>query len=107
MQIRFIMTDQELIALKEDWNRLVVARPETDMPFYTWDWFYHSWLHFGQPSGQELFVVSVHENEQLAGILPLVRERRKSSGMNYRILCFCNVGMTPRNTVYIDATQDQ
>ena len=107
MQTRFITTEQELVALKEDWDRLVVTRPETDTPFYTWDWFYHSWLHFGKSSGQELFIVAVHESNQLVGILPLVRERRKSLGVDYRILCFCNTGVTPRNTFYTDSCQDQ
>ena len=107
MQTRFITTDVELIALKEDWDRLVVARPETDMPFYSWDWFYRLWLHFAKPHGQELFVVAVYEENQLVGILPLVRGGRKSSGIAYRILRFCAVGMMPRNTFYTDARQDQ
>ena len=107
MQTRFISTDKELIALKEDWDRLTASRPETDMPFYSWDWFYRSWLHFGKPEGQELFVVAVYDGDQLVGILPLVRGSRKSSGLTYRILCVCNVGMMPRNTFYTDARQDQ
>ena len=107
MQTRFITTDEELIALKEDWNRLVTSRPETNMPFYSWDWFYHSWIHFGKPEGQELFVVAIDEADRLAGILPLVRSRRKSSRLTYRILSFCNVGMMPRNTIYTDSDRDQ
>ena len=107
MQTRFVTTDQGLVALKEDWDRLVAARPETEMPFYSWDWFYHSWLHFGKPVGMELFVVSVHESDQLVGILPLVRERRKSSGVGNRVLSFCNTGITPRNDMFTDPRQDQ
>ena len=107
MQTRFISTDEELIALKEDWNRLVVARPETDMPFYSWDWFYRLWLHFAKPEGHELFIVAMYEENQLVGILPLVRCLRKSSGVAYRILHFCAVGLMPRNTFYTDARQDQ
>ena len=107
MQTRFITTEEELVALKEDWDRLVIARPETDMPFYSWDWFYHSWLHFGKPVGQELFIIAVYETDQLIGILPLVHDQRKSSGITYRILSFCNVGMMPRNTMYTDSNSNQ
>ena len=104
---RFITTDDELIALKEDWDRLIKSQPETDMPFYSWDWFYHSWIHFGKPVGQELFIVVVHEENSVVGILPLVRGRRQSSGIFYRILCFCNVGMMPRNTIYTDSPDQE
>jgi CelD/BcsL family acetyltransferase involved in cellulose biosynthesis len=107
MQIRFITTEGELTALKENWDRLVTSRPETDMPFYSWDWFYHSWIHFGKPAGQELFIVAVHDGDKPIGVLPLVRGSRKSSGIPYRILCFCNVGMMPRNTFYTDAHDNQ
>ena len=107
MQTRFITTDEALLVLKEDWNHLVTSRPETDMPFYSWDWFYRSWIHFGKPAGQELFIVAVYESEQLVGILPLVRSRIKSSGVAYRIFRFCAAGMMPRNTMYTDARQDQ
>ena len=107
MQTRIITTEQELIALKDDWGHLVQSNPETDMPFYSWDWFYRSWIHFGKPEGQELFIVAVYENDHAIGILPLVRRKRKSSGIAYRILCFCNVGMMPRNTMYVDSNQNQ
>jgi CelD/BcsL family acetyltransferase involved in cellulose biosynthesis len=107
MQTRFITTDEELIALKETWDSLAASRPETDMPFYSWDWFYRSWIHFGKPAGQELYIVAVYESDKPVGILPLVRGSRKSSGIAYRILCFCNVGMMPRNTMYIDSDYDQ
>jgi CelD/BcsL family acetyltransferase involved in cellulose biosynthesis len=73
------------------------------MPFYSWDWFYHSWIHFAKPDGQELFVVAVYDENKLIGILPLVRRMRKSSGISYRLLSFCNVGMMPRNTLYSDS----
>jgi len=107
MNTRLITTDEELVALKDDWDNLVRSNPETEMPFYSWDWFYYSWIHLGKPAGQELFVVAVSEGDKLIGILPLVRSVRKSSGMTYRILCFCNVGMMPRNTFYSDPCLDQ
>ena len=107
MDTRMITTEQELIAVKDDWDNLVRSNPETDMPFYSWDWFYRSYLHFGKPEGMELFVITVRDGEQLVGILPLVRSGRKSAGLTYRILCVCNVGMMPRNTFYCDPHRDQ
>ena len=107
MNTRFITTDEELLALKEDWNHLVACHPETNMPFYSYDWFYRSWIHFGKPEGQELFIVAVYEADRLIGILPLVRGQRKSSKFAYRILSFCNTGMMPRNTMYTDSDKEQ
>lgn len=81
------------------------------MPFFSWDWFYSSWLHFAKPNGQELAVVVVEEPEQgtnrLIGVLPLVSGTRKMPGPSpltpvYRTLEFCNVGTIPRSTAYFD-----
>ena len=107
MNTRIITTEQELIAVKDDWDNLVRSNPATDMPFFSWEWFYRSWIHFGKPEGQELFVVAVYEENRLIGILPFVRGVQKLQGIACRILCFCNVGMMPRNTIYTDFNQDQ
>jgi CelD/BcsL family acetyltransferase involved in cellulose biosynthesis len=107
MQTRFITTEEEIIAIKEEWNQLIQSHPDTDMPFYSWSWFYYSWIHFAKPAEQELFIVATYEGNKLVGILPLVRRTRKSKGISYRILCFCNVGMMPRDTIYTDSAHDQ
>ena len=107
MQTCFITTDEELIALKEDWNRIVHGNHETDMPFYSWEWFYHSWVHFEKPLGYEPTVLVVCEGEQVLGILPLLSVKRAMRVGFYKKLRFCAGGMMPRNTFYTDARQDQ
>ncbi|MCL2745348.1 MAG: GNAT family N-acetyltransferase [Planctomycetaceae bacterium] len=100
MNTRIITTEQELIAVKDDWDNLVRSNPETDMPFYSWDWFYRSYLHFGKPEGKELFVVATEDSGRLCGLLPLVRGTKKTSKITYKVLEFCNTGITPRNNVF-------
>jgi CelD/BcsL family acetyltransferase involved in cellulose biosynthesis len=106
MNTRLVTKEDELVSLKDLWNNLVYHNPETAMPFFSWDWFYHSWLHFAKPVGQELFVVTVYDNEKLVGLLPLVRGSKKSLGISYKTLEFCNVGIIPRNTAYCDSNCD-
>jgi len=104
---RILATEQELIAVKNDWDNLVQSNPETDRPFFSWEWFYRSYLHFGKPEEKELFVVATENNGQLCGLLPLVRGTQKTSKMTYQVLKFCNTGMMPRNTHYSLPNQDQ
>jgi len=108
MQTRLIRSEEELLPLKDSWNALIKNRPENDVPFFSWDWFYHSWRHFGEPEGREPAVVVAEDGDRLLGVLPLVRGKRKSSGISYRTLEFCNIGMMPRNTAYVapDAEPD-
>jgi CelD/BcsL family acetyltransferase involved in cellulose biosynthesis len=100
MNTQLITAENELISLKDSWNGLVRANAETDVPFFSWEWFYRSWLHFGKPTGQQLAVVTVEDGTQLVGLLPLVYGMKKSSGITYRTLGFCNTGIIPRNTAY-------
>ncbi|MDR1480123.1 MAG: GNAT family N-acetyltransferase [Planctomycetaceae bacterium] len=107
MNARIITVEEELISLKDSWNRLVKSNAETDAPFFSWDWFYHSWQHFGKPQGWTLAVTAVFDGGKLKGILPLVDGKRKSCGVTYRTRMFCDVGMSPRNMVYFDPQCDQ
>ncbi|MDR3196245.1 MAG: GNAT family N-acetyltransferase [Planctomycetaceae bacterium] len=100
MNTRLITTEEELVSYKDSWNYLVRENPETNVPFFSWNWFYRAWLHFGKPAGQQLAVVIVEDGEQLVGLLPLVFGSKKSTGITYRTLGFCNVGIIPRNTAY-------
>ncbi|MDR2755068.1 MAG: GNAT family N-acetyltransferase [Planctomycetaceae bacterium] len=100
MNTRLITTEEELISCKDSWNHLVRENSETNVPFFSWDWFYRAWLHFGKPARQQLAVVIVEDGDQLVGLLPLVFGSKKSTGITYRTLGFCNVGIIPRNTAY-------
>ncbi len=104
MQTRIIHSENELLPLRDSWNALIKNRPENDMPFFSWDWFYCSFRHFGEPEGREPAVVVVEDADRLLGVLPLVRGKRKSSGINYRTFEFCNAGTAPRHSAYVDAS---
>lgn len=105
MQTRFITTEDELVAVKDSWNELIRSDPETDRPFYTWDWFFSIWKHLGKPVGQTLAVLVVEDGDHLAGVLPVVRGRASSGGISYRTLNFCGAGTMPRNTAYADPSR--
>ncbi|MDR2169498.1 MAG: GNAT family N-acetyltransferase [Planctomycetaceae bacterium] len=100
MNTRLITTEEELISIKDSWNCLVRSNPETSVPFFSWDWFYFSWLYFVKPLDWQFAVIIVEAGDQLVGILPLVFGSKKSAGIIYRTLSFCNVGIIPRNSVY-------
>lgn len=101
LQTRLITSDDELTALADDWNRAMYAGPETEMPFYGWDWFYRSWRRYGLPAGETPVVVTVRDGDRLLGLLPLVTGARKSAGVAYRTLEFCNAGAAPRNSALV------
>jgi CelD/BcsL family acetyltransferase involved in cellulose biosynthesis len=103
----FITTEEELVALRPDWERFVKSSPETDMPFYSWDWFYRSWVHFEKPRGFGLSVLGVREGEKTVGILPLLNVKRTMRFGSHRKLRFNSGGMMPRNTMYTDSQYDQ
>ncbi|MDR1269989.1 MAG: GNAT family N-acetyltransferase [Planctomycetaceae bacterium] len=107
MQTHLITTEEKLVSLKDSWNNLIRNNSEINMPFFSWDWFYHSWLHFGKPQGWTLAVTAVFDGNELTGILPLVSGTKKSCGISYRTLMFCDVGMSPRNMIYFDTNGNQ
>ena len=98
MKVKLVSTEEELQGLKEQWNRLVSSNPSTDYVFYSWEWFFYSWKYAGCP---ELFVVIALENDELVGVLPLLRTTVKRRGLKVRSLAFCPNGNTPRNDIYV------
>ncbi|MGL6196502.1 MAG: GNAT family N-acetyltransferase [Thermoguttaceae bacterium] len=107
MKIRIIRTEEELDSLKEGWNTLLHSNPEIDLPFYSWEWFKLSWQLFGEPEGKKLYVLIINDEtdseKRILGIFPLVLSEEKKSGIYYRILEFCNTGMTSRNSIFYDS----
>ncbi len=101
LQTRLITTGDELMALARPWNQAVYSQSETDMPFFSWDWFYQSYRHYGEPAGESPVVIAVEDGDRLLGILPLVTGSRKSAGIAYRTLEFCNIGASPRNSALV------
>jgi hypothetical protein len=107
MNTRLITTESELVLLGDSWNRLIGSNSDTDVPFYSWEWFYNTWLHFGKPQGWTFAVTAVFDGDELIGVLPLIQCSKKSFGVSYRVFTFCDVGMLPRNMIYFDPNHDQ
>ncbi len=83
-QIRLIQETEAFYNLKEAWNTLLAHNPVQTI-FLTWEWLYAWWLHRrGQAS---LRLVTAWEGESLAGIAPLMLERRRKLGFHQRVLC--------------------
>ncbi|MDR2346049.1 MAG: GNAT family N-acetyltransferase [Planctomycetaceae bacterium] len=106
MNTRLITTESELILLGDSWNRLIGTNSETNAPFYSWEWFYNTWLYFGKPQGWTFAVTAVFDGDELIGILPLIQSRKRSFGISYRVFSFCDVGISPRNMIYFDSNRD-
>jgi CelD/BcsL family acetyltransferase involved in cellulose biosynthesis len=73
MDLHLLTTQQEFAALRPDWERLH-ARCARHSVFLTHEWFDAAW-QWRQRSA-ELYLVCCRRNEELVGVLPLIRERK-------------------------------
>jgi hypothetical protein len=99
MKIRVINSSNELVAIDKIWNAIISANPETNAPFYSWEWFYYSWVHLND--GETPYVILAEERGEIIGILPLVLSTKSRYGISYNELSFCNTANTPRNTIFV------
>lgn len=83
-----IVDPAEVGRRREVWNHLVekMARPSI---FCTWEWITRWWAHFGQ-NNEPLFVF-MYRNDEVVGILPLVRQRVRLEDalLGGRTLTYC------------------
>ena len=64
-----VITDSDRFrALEHEWRTLYDAAPLAT-PFQTWEWLYSWWEVYGVP--ERLRLVTVHDGDQLTGVLPL------------------------------------
>jgi len=85
--VRLIHETAELNALQERWN---VLADESEYPniFTTWEWAATWWKWFGDKKpGWKLFVLVIETENELLGIVPLYKKRKR--------LCFLGYGATP------------
>ena len=64
---------EEFAALEEEWEELHRDCPAAT-PFQSWAWLYSWWEVFGE--GYELSLIKVRCGTLLAGLIPLMLERR-------------------------------
>ena len=86
MFVREINHLSELEKYREQWADLLAQTRKATF-FHTFDWLEVYWKHFG--AGQHLRTLLVYEDdEQLAGIVPLVVRREKRRCGNVKLLTF-------------------
>lgn len=74
MHVEKIDTEEKFQALKQDWNRLL-SQSAADTIFLSWDWLFTWWRIYGQ--GRELYILTVKDQDQLIGIVPLYKEHKR------------------------------
>lgn len=79
MQVRRIATTGELQQYSATWNTLTQG-----VPFRSWEWLSTWWDHYG--AGRELYILAVHDDCALVGILPLFCERSATRGRVLQLL---------------------
>ena len=60
---------QDFKLIKNHWNELL-EKSQTDKLFMRWEWLFNWWIVFGD--NHQLFIILVHENNNLIAIAPLV-----------------------------------
>ena len=69
--------------LKDQWKQLLSASP-TQSAFLTWEWLFSWWQVYSE--GKQLKLLTAWRGSELAGIAPLMLEKRKKSGLGLRVL---------------------
>jgi len=75
---------EDFLAMGEAWNHLVARSPQRDNPFLTHEWFQAWWEGFGQD--KDLLILLLLADDDLIGIIPLMRFRARYHGMPVRFL---------------------
>jgi CelD/BcsL family acetyltransferase involved in cellulose biosynthesis len=83
--------------LRAKWNELAIRCP-TNSIFQHYDWNKLWWDHYGP--GCELCVITVHEQEKLLAVAPLMIHRRRINGLSENILGF--IGTVNQLSDYCD-----
>lgn len=80
-RIGVVRDPADLAALRKEWNALAEAS-RISHPFVLHEWFTAWWAAFGK--GQELAVITVHHEESLVAVAPLMKNRCRMFGIGLR-----------------------
>lgn len=100
LRIAVVGDEQEFLSLRDAWNRLA-AGPGEGRVFLTHQWFEAAWAWRRQDG--DLLILCAHHNDQLVGVLPLIRPHDREGGSRARRLelltvpdtQFCDMIATP------------
>jgi CelD/BcsL family acetyltransferase involved in cellulose biosynthesis len=72
-------------ALRNDWTTLLNDSGEKDI-FLTWEWLFAWWKNFGQHPSNQLWLLTVRDEDRLIGIAPFMLNRKKKFLVSLRRL---------------------
>lgn len=76
---RILTAPADFLALQNDWA-LLLSRSNANALFMSWSWLYAWWTTWSIELDLQLYIVTVFDDDQLCGIIPLYRYSRY--GMN-------------------------
>lgn len=103
MRLRVITTTEELQTLRADWNRLLRSTAMNAVQL-THEWIECWWKSFGSRAELHVLLLFNEENE-LTGIIPLMRSESRYRGINIKKLSLLANGHSPSSDI-ITATFD-
>ena len=77
MELKIINSEEEFIALKEKWNK-IVSRMCDSTPFQSWEWNYFWWKEI-ENQIPEILIMEAFEERQTYGFAPLIIKNNKIS----------------------------
>ena len=77
LKITTINTTEDFLNLREEWNSLL-AQSENNNIFLKWEWLYNWWKAYDCDINQ-LFIITVRNNNQLLGIAPFYDKKESFS----------------------------
>lgn len=103
MEVKIIDSTQDLISLKDDWNRIESGYPT--ITIYSTYEYVSSWWSVYQTSGQySLWIAVVYHNNKLICIAPFCLRKVNKGRLSYKQLVF--ISMTDNHDVIYDAQAD-
>lgn len=83
INIKLISHSDSLANLKNEWGQLL-SESSTKSAFLSWEWLYSWWKVYGE--NKRLHLITAWRESELAGIAPLMLEKRGKFGVGIRIL---------------------
>ncbi len=88
LRIEVVRSPEGLDELRDDWSALL-DRAAEDSVFLSYEWIRSWWEAFGEGTGASLYLLAVWAGDELVGIVPLLRDRRRVLGRRRVGIFFC------------------
>lgn len=75
MVVKIIIDESQLVSIKNEWQEL---SSQSESTYYDSFEYFHSWWLSYKTDQDQLFVICVYENNQLAALAPFIKRKRKS-----------------------------